>query len=233
MVNTTPKPAPPVACVFDAYGTIFDVGSAVQRRAAVLGDAAPALTELWRTKQLQYTWLRSLQNQYVNFEVVTADALSFALESLNIRNDALRVELLALYRALDAYPDAVAALTQLRAAGMPSWILSNGTPAMLQAAVRAAGLESLIKGVLSVESAGVYKPHPNVYQLALEQLGVEARRIAFISANGWDAFAAAQFGLRAIWCNRSGQPRERLPGEPSRTLSSLEDLAAVVVSPGD
>jgi 2-haloacid dehalogenase len=186
------------------------------------------LIEIWRTKQLQYTWLRSLQGQYANFEQVTADALAYALDAVNIQNGTLREDLLARYRTLDAFPDAVSALRQLRAAGLPSWILSNGTPAMLSAAVRAAGLESLLHGVLSVESVGVYKPDPRVYQLAVDTLGVEANRIAFVSANGWDAYAAAQFGCLAIWCNRTGQPTERLPGELSQTLSSLEALPGVL-----
>lgn len=164
----------------------------------------------------------------MNFEEVTADALDYALEVANIENDALRDELLVLYRTLDPFPDAVSALKQLRAARLPSLILSNGTPAMLDTAVRAAGLESLLEGVLSVESVGVYKPDPRVYQLAVERLGVEAQCIAFVSANGWDAYAAAQFGLSAIWCNRLGQPDERLPGELFQVLSSLEALPGIL-----
>ena len=227
-MNTKPGKASLAACVFDAYGTIFDFASAVQHRAADVRASAPALIEIWRTKQLQYTWLRSLQGQYANFEQVTAEALAYALEAVNIENDTLRDDLLALYRTLDAFPDAVSALRQLRAAGLPSWILSNGTRGMLDAAVRAAGLASLLDGVLSVESVGVYKPDPRVYQLAVDTLGVEANRVAFVSANGWDAFAAARFGFFAIWCNRTGQPTERLPGKLSRTLSSLEALPGVL-----
>jgi len=227
-VSTKPSKASPAACVFDAYGTIFDFASAVRHRAAAVGDSAPALIETWRTKQLQYSWLRSLQGQYANFEQVTADALAYALEAVNIKDGTLRDELLALYRTLDAFPDAVSALRRLRAAGLPRWILSNGTPAMLNAAVKAAGLESLLDGVLSVETVGAYKPDPRVYQLAVDRLGVEASRIAFVSANGWDAFAAARFGFFAIWCDRTGQPRERLPGKLSHTLSSLDALPGVL-----
>jgi 2-haloacid dehalogenase len=218
----------PAACVFDAYGTIFDFSSAVRRRAAAVGDSGAVLIDTWRNKQLQYTWLRSLQAEYVNFEQVTADALAYALEAVNIQSNTLREELLALYRTLDAFPDAVSALRRLRGAGLPSWILSNGTPAMLDAAVRAAGLEVLLDGVLSVESVGVYKPDPRVYQLAVDRLGVEAGRIAFVSANGWDAFAAARFGFAAIWCNRTGQPHERLPGELWHSLSSLDALPDIL-----
>ena len=218
----------PAACVFDAYGTLFDIASAVRHRAAAVADSGPALIETWRAKQLQYTWLRSLQGQYVNFEKVTADALDYALEVADIDDDLLRDQLLALYRTLDPFPDAVSALRQLRAAGMRSLILSNGTPAILDSAVRAAGLESLLDGILSVESVRVYKPDPRVYQLAVERLGVQAERIAFISANGWDAHAGAQFGLSAIWCNRPGQPGERLPGKLRHVLSSLEELPGVL-----
>lgn len=226
--SNTPLPA---ACVFDAYGTIFDFGSAVRRRAEVIGESAVALIETWRTKQLQYTWLRSLQGQYVNFEQVTAESLDYALEALDIRNGALRDDLLSLYGSLDAFVDAALALTELHAARVPCWILSNGTPAMLSAAVRAAGLESLLNGVLSAESVRVYKPDPRVYQLAVEHLGVPADQIAFVSSNGWDAYAAAGFGFSAIWCNRAGQPGERLPGKLRHQLRTLDELPAVLGLP--
>jgi 2-haloacid dehalogenase len=218
----------PAAAVFDAYGTIFDFGSAVRRRGEVIGDSVTTLIDTWRTKQLQYTWLRTIQRQYVNFEQVTAAALDYALDAVGIRDDALRQDLLSLYTTLDAYPDAVHALHELRHAGVPCWILSNGTPAMLTAAIRAAGLAPLIGGVLSVESLGVYKPDARVYQLAVDNLHVEAGRIAFVSANGWDAFAAAHFGLSAVWCNRAGQPTERLPGIPAYEVTSLDALPAVL-----
>jgi 2-haloacid dehalogenase len=214
--------------VFDAYGTIFDVGSAVRRLADIIGESAATLIDTWRSKQLQYTWLRTLQQQYVDFEQVTADALDYALDAVGIQDNGLRDELLARYVALDAFPDAVHALQELRAAGVPCWILSNGTPAMLNATVREAGLAPLIAGVLSVESVGVYKPDRRVYQLAVEELHVEAGRIAFISANGWDAFAAAHFGMTTVWCNRNRQPTERLPGTPAHEVTSLEALATVL-----
>ena len=230
-MTTPPNASLPAACVFDAYGTIFDFGSAVRSRAGIIGESAATLIDTWRTKQLQYTWLRSLQNQYVDFEQVTAEALDYALESVNIRNAALRDDLLSLYRTLEAYPDAVRALTALHRAAIPCWILSNGTPAMLEAAVRAAGLEPLIDGLLSAESVRVYKTDPRVYQLAVDTLGVAPSHIAFVSANGWDAFAAAKFGLPAIWCNRAAQPIERLPGELREQLRSLDVLSSVLALP--
>jgi 2-haloacid dehalogenase len=227
-MNIDHEGASPAAAVFDAYGTIFDFGSAVRRRAGTIGGSVATLIDTWRTKQLQYTWLRSLQQQYVNFEQVTADALDYALDVVAIRDDALRNDLLALYVTLDAFPDALRALKELRNARIPCWILSNGTPEMLDAAVSAAGLAPLIDGVLSVESVGVYKPDPRVYQLAVDELGVAADRLVFVSANGWDAFAAAHFGMSTVWCNRAGQPAERLPGTPTHQVTSLEDLAAVL-----
>lgn len=230
-MSARPYDPPPAACVFDAYGTIFDFGSAVHRRGAGIGASAATLIETWRAKQLQYTWLRSLQGHYVNFEQITADALDYALEASEIRDGTLRDDLLSLFSQLDAFPDAVGALRELRTAGFPCWILSNGTPAMLGAAVRAAGLDSLLDGVLSVESVRAYKPDPRVYQLAVDQLRLPADRIAFISANGWDAYAAAAFGFSAIWCNRTGQPSERLPGRPAHEVRSLHALPGILRLP--
>ena len=223
-MTAQPSSSVPAVCVFDAYGTIFDVGSAVRRRAEAVGESAAALIDTWRTKQLQYTWLRSLQGRYVDFEQVTAEALDYALETVGIWNASLREDLLSLYRTLDAYPDAVRALTALRTAGIPCWILSNGTAPMLDDAVRAARLEQLIDGVLSVASVRAYKPDPRVYQLAVDELGLALPSIAFVSANGWDAFAAAAFGLSTIWCNRAGQPGERLPGTLRHCVRSLDEL---------
>lgn len=220
--------SPPVAAVFDAYGTIFDFGSAVRNRAQAIGASVATLIDTWRNKQLQYTWLRSLQHQYVNFEQVTAEALDYALDVVGIDDGALRKDLLALYLTLDPFPDAVRALKQLRNARIPCCILSNGTPGMLNAAVGAAGLAPLIDRVLSVESVGVYKPDPRVYRLAVDELGVAADQLVFVSANGWDAFAAAHFGMSTVWCNRTGQPAERLPATPTHQMTSLDTLASLI-----
>ncbi len=218
----------PAACVFDAYGTLFDVAGPVERRAATLGDHAARLVTLWRDKQLQYTWLRSLEGRYVDFERVTADALDFALESLGLDDCALRDDLLRQYHALPAFADVKPALSHLRAAGIRALILSNGSPAMLQSAVTAAGLAPYFDDILSVDSVRVFKTDPRVYRLAVDAIGVEAGRIAFVSANGWDACAGAAFGFRSFWCNRSGQPRERLPGRPEGEVRSLASLADVL-----
>ena len=215
----------PAAVVFDAFGTIFDIAGPVMRHASVLGSKAEPLIARWREKQLQYTWLRSLSDRYADFELVTADALDYALESLAIANPTLRSELLALYRALPVFPDAGRALEQLRTRGVRALILSNGTGALLDSNVRAAGIDHLIDKVLSVEAVAIFKPSHRVYQLAVDAVGVRSDRIAFVSANGWDAYAGAAFGFRAIWCNRAGSPRERLPGVIERELRSLDNLS--------
>jgi 2-haloacid dehalogenase len=220
------------ACVFDAYGTLFDVASAALRCADVVGtDTARRLVELWRNKQLQYTWLRTVQNRHANFWQVTGDALDFALDGLAIANPALRERLMQDYLALDAYPEAAAAVGALRSAGTATAILSNGTPAMLSALVNHAGLGGLFDHVLSVEEAGVYKPHPKVYQLACDRLGIPAEAILFVSSNGWDAWAASAFGMRVAWCNRQGLTRERLPGAPEHEIRSLTELPALLAAP--
>ncbi|MGA2044662.1 MAG: haloacid dehalogenase type II [Roseiarcus sp.] len=217
------------ACVFDAYGTLFDLGSAARGCADALGPRAPTLTGLWREKQLQYTWLLAAQGRHADFEKVTADALDFALETLGIDGAGLRQRLMSLYRTPDAFPEAPAALRRLKAGGRRLAILSNGTPAMLEAAVAGAGLVDLFEAIVSVEEVGVYKPHPAVYRRALERLDLPARAVVFVSSNAWDAHAASAFGMQVVWCNRTGQPRERLPGAPDREIVSLAQLAALVV----
>jgi len=212
------------ACVFDAYGTLFDFASAAASCADVLGDKAARLTALWRDKQLAYSWLRAVQGRHEDFWQVTGDALDFALEALEIDDPALRQRLMRLYLTLAPFPDAADALHQLRSAGMAMAILSNGSPAMLTPLVANAGIGDLLDAVISVEEAGIYKPHPKVYQLAVDRLGVAAGDIAFLSSNGWDAYAASAFGMRAIWCNRYGQPKERLPGAPECQIRSLAEL---------
>ena len=219
------------ACVFDAYGTLFDLSSAARGCRDVLGETVDKLTALWRDKQLQYTWLRSLQGRHADFWQVTSDALDFALETLALDKRGLRDRLMNLYLTLDAFPEIPDVLTRLKQAGLRTAILSNGSPKMLDAAVKAAGLESLLDAVLSVEAVGVYKPHPKVYQLAVDRLEVPAAAIAFQSSNAWDAYAASAFGMQVVWCNRYGQRPERLPGKPDRMVQSLAELPALVGAP--
>jgi 2-haloacid dehalogenase len=216
------------ACVFDAYGTVFDFASAASSCRDALGDRHERLTALWRDKQLQYSWLRGLQRRHADFRQVTGDALDFALETLGIDVPGLRERLMQLYLTLDAFPEVPEVLRRVKAAGLQTAILSNGTPDMLAAAVANARIGPLLDAVLSVEEVGIYKPHPDVYRLAVDQLGIPAAAIAFQSSNAWDAWAASAFGMRVVWCNRYGQRRERLPGEPDREIRSLSELPALL-----
>lgn len=214
----------PRAAVFDAYGTLFDVAAAAARCEALLGDKMQPLAALWRTKQLEYTWLRTLMRRYEDFWQVTADALDYAMEALGIADAALQDRLMALYRELDAYADARPTLERLRAAGLSTAILSNGSPTMLQGAVDGAGLGALLDDVLSVDRLQRYKPIPEVYELACTRFGVTPERICFVSANGWDIAGAASTGMRCAWINRGRQPLERLPARPVAQIRSLSEL---------
>jgi len=213
------------ACVFDAYGTLFDVAAAAAHCRGDLGDKADSLSAIWRTKQLEYTWLRSLMGEYIDFWQVTSNALDFAMETLGLEgNTALREKLLNLYLELDAYPEVPDVLKALNGGGLKCAILSNGSPKMLSAAVNNAGISDLLVDSYSVDQLGVYKPAPKVYQMAVDGLGVPAERISFMSSNAWDAAAAANFGFRVVWVNRFGQKKERLPGAPEHEIKTLSDL---------
>jgi len=216
------------ACVFDAYGTLFDFASAARGCRDVLGEAIDRLTALWRDKQLQYTWLRAVQGRHADFWQVTSDALDFTLETLALEKPGLRDRLMNLYLTLEPFPEVPDVLERRKRSRLRTAILSNGSPQMLDAVVRASGLSAHIDAVLSVEAVGVYKPHPKVYQLAVDRLGIPAAGIAFQSSNAWDAYAASAFGMRVVWCNRYGQRPERLPGKPDRIVQSLAELPALV-----
>jgi 2-haloacid dehalogenase len=212
------------AVVFDAYGTLFDVGAPAR---ALLGDQADAVGELWRRKQLEYTWLRSLMDQHADFAQVTAEALDFALAVHRI-DRRVAPKLLAAYRSLPVLGDALAVLSALRAGLRRLAILSNGTPEMLRAVVARAGLERVFDMVLSVEDVGVFKPHPKVYALASRRLAMAPEEICFVSANGWDAAGAAAFGFLAVWIDRRAEPEDRLPGRPDARITTLADLPALL-----
>jgi 2-haloacid dehalogenase len=216
------------ACVFDAYGTLFDYASAAAGCRDVLGDRVDRFTALWRDKQLQYTWLRTLQGQHADFWQVTGEALDFTLATFDIADAAVRQRLMNLYLTLEPFPEVVRTLTRLKEAGLRTAILSNGSPDMLAAAVANAKIGGLLDAVLSVEEVGRYKTHPAVYRLAVERLGVEPAAISFQSSNAWDAYAASAFGMRVVWCNRYGQARERLPGAPDHEVRSLAELPALL-----
>ena len=213
-----------IACVFDAYGTLFDFLSASKRCRDALGDKAEALGQLWRTRQLEYSWLRSLMGTHADFWQVTGEALDFAMASLGIRDAALRDRLMDLFLHIEAFPDARRVLEALRRAKRPAIILSNGSPEMLNAAMKSAGVESLLDAALSVESAGIYKPHRSVYELVTRHLNIPPERVCFVSSNGWDAAGAAHFGFAAVWANRGGAPRENLPGGVAAEIRDLDAL---------
>jgi len=216
------------ACVFDAYGTLFDINSAAERSRGRLGDKAEKLSEIWRQKQLQYTWLRSLMGRYVDFWHVTGEALDYALEAVGLDDPMIRAELMQHYLNIEAYPEVTAALRRLKDGGFKIAILSNGSPTMLVSAVKSAGLSTLIDATVSVHEVGTFKPHPSVYQLAVDRLKVPASAICFQSSNAWDAFAAAAFGFRVVWINRFGQPPERIPSPPHASVSDLADFPALL-----
>ncbi len=212
------------ACVFDAYGTLFDVHSSVRRYQHQLGDIANNLSNIWRQKQLEYTWLRSLMHRYTDFWQVTSHALDYAFDTFDVDDERLKSDLLNTYLQLDCYPEVPETLTRLRQHGKRLAILSNGSPHMLASAVRASGIHDLLDELMSVESVGIYKPDPLVYRFAVDRLGIPAHSVAFQSSNAWDIAGAASFGFRTVWINRSDQPCERLSFEPDVELKSLHKL---------
>jgi 2-haloacid dehalogenase len=220
------------ACVFDAYGTLFDVSAATARCRNELGDRADALTTLWRSKQLEYSWLRSLRGDYVDFWHITGQSLDYALAALDLNDPALRSRLMELYFVLDAFADVRDALAELKSVGLKTAILSNGSPSMLTAAVHRNHLDDLLDAVISVDPVRTYKPHPTVYQLAVDRLKLPAERICFLSSNYWDASGAALFGFRVIWINRAAAMRDPLPGEPDHEIRSLVALPPLLGAAG-
>ena len=225
---------PITTCIFDAYGTLFDVASAARELAAQPGHEdfakhAAKLSNDWRLKQLQYTWLRAITGAHTDFWQVTQDGLDYALEASGLSGDeVLRETLLALYWELQAYPEVPKVLADLKKQGKTVAILSNGSPAMLEGAVDRAELNDLLDDVLSVESVGVFKPHSSVYELVGKTFGCTPKEVLFVSSNGWDAAGAAGFGFQTVWVNRAGEPMDRLPWTPQTVvpdLTSVPELA--------
>jgi 2-haloacid dehalogenase len=224
---------PVTACVFDAYGTLFDIAAAARAAAAEPGGAAlsgnwPRLAESWRKKQLEYTWQRAITGRHADFAQVTADALDWALEEAGLGDPDLRARLLALYDRLAPWPEVPATLDRLAARGLTLAILSNGTPAMLASACAAAGIADRFQAVISVEEVGIYKPSARVYGLATSRLARPAGEILFVSANGWDAAGAALSGFVSVWVNRAGAPIERLPGRPAHVVPDLSHIPDLI-----
>jgi 2-haloacid dehalogenase len=210
--------------VFDAYGTLFDVHAAIGRYRDAAGADAENLSQLWRTKQLEYTWTLTLAGHYFDFWTLTEHALDYALTRFPSVDRSLRGRFLDAYRQLDAYPDARGTLAALKARGARVAILSNGSPDMLASAVDAAGLKALFDAVLSVAAIGAYKPRSDVYALVTNEFGVKPQEVAFVSSNRWDIMGATTFGFRTFWINRSQLPDEYEPFPPAQRLASLGDL---------
>lgn len=220
-------------CIFDAYGTLFDVNAAArlaakEPRFAALGAVWPQVARDWRAKQLQYTWLRAIADRHCDFWQVTQDGLDWALEAAGLDDSALRDRLLALYRELPAFAEAPAMLAALRARGTACAILSNGSPDMLAAAVGSAGIADSLDAVLSVEAVGVFKPHARVYDLVGAQFGCASDQVLFVSSNGWDAAGAAGYGFRTVWVNRAGDPVDRLYATPHHIIPDLTTISELI-----
>ena len=217
----------PHALVFDAYGTLFDVHSVVQRCDSFWPGESTKLSQLWRSKQLEWTWQRSLMRRYIPFSQVTREALGYACAALGLALDVERVDaLMREYLRLAPYPDVHGALAELRSAGHRLAILTNGSPDMIDPLVAHAGLR--LDAVLSVDECKVFKPAPAVYELAVKRFEVAAQDIGFVSSNGWDALGAKSFGFRVWWINRGGAPLDRLGFEPDGMLNGLGELPAAL-----
>jgi 2-haloacid dehalogenase len=221
------------AVLFDVYGTLLDVHGLTAALEELLPGQGAAVSALWREKQIDYTRLRTLSGRHADFAQVTADGLDFALEALGLSLGATERDwLLRAYETLPAHPDAGPALTTLAARGVRLGVLSNGTPEMLEAGLRAAHLTALLPVVLSIEAAGKYKTAPEAYQLGVDALGLAPGEIGFVSSNAWDAVGATWFGFRVFWCNRVGAPMERLGVTPEREGRGLGEVAAWVTAAG-
>lgn len=212
------------AYVFDAYGTLFDVHSAVRRHADAVGPDAARLSEVWRVKQLEYSWVRALTGRYQPFSALTAQALDYAFAAVPGASHDARDDLLAAYRALDPYPEVAAVLTALRERGARTAVLSNGSPDMLDPVVERAGLTGLLDAVVSVDALGTFKTEPRVYAHACERLGVAPSEVSFQSSNRWDIAGATAFGHRAVWVNRTGAPDEYADLPPAMVVPDLTAL---------
>ncbi|MGJ8627645.1 MAG: haloacid dehalogenase type II [Sulfitobacter sp.] len=224
---------PITTCVFDAYGTLFDVSAAARQAAsepdfAAIKDDWPQVAEHWRLKQLQYSWLRAVAKAHTDFWEVTQNGLDWALEKTGHHDDpALRERLLALYWELQAYPEVPEMLGALKAAGLNTAILSNGSPQMLDGAVQSAGITDVLDVSLSVENVGIFKPDASVYDLVGAYFGCAKYEVLFVSSNGWDAGAATGYGFQTAWVNRGDEPMDRLPWTPAHVLRNLTGIPAL------
>ena len=216
------------ACIFDAYGTLFDVNAACRELSLDVGDKWQNLSNLWRLRQVEYTWLRNSMNEYVDFWEITSNALDYAMEVLNIKNIKLRDQLLELYLKLEAYPEVKKVLGKLKDKKFRTGILSNGSRKMLDRAVKNAKIENLLDVVISVEECKIYKPSSKVYDLVEIKTDIHKDKVTFFSSNAWDMHAAANYGFKTIWVNRFQGKLERLPGKPNAIVKSLDNIDQLI-----
>ncbi len=215
--------------VFDAYGTLFDTGAAAKRHAGSLGAKEREIAEIWRRKQLEYSWTRSMMGARTrDFWQLTEDALDWAMAKKDCRDEALRERLLDAYRDLDTFEEVPATLRRLKERGARLAILSNGSHAMLARAARSAGIASLFDAVLSADDAGCFKTDPRVYDLVTTRFRIYPDAVSFQSSNRWDVAGASRFGFHAVWINRGNEPDEYLDMPPSAVLPDLAGLPDLI-----
>ena len=219
----------PLACVFDAYGTLFDLNQTLKKPLSSLGDDAERFSQLWRSRQLEYAWQRTLMNQYIDFWQVTAQALDFTLETFHIKDPVLRTTLIESYLNLQTYPDVHSTLTAFKEKEIKTAILSNGSYHMILSAVNKNSLFPLFNALLSVDHVEVYKPDPRAYQYAHDHLSIPKQETLFVSSNGWDVAGALNFGFSVAWINRGKGPHEGVfPRPPDYEIDSLSSLLTII-----
>ena len=216
------------ACIFDAYGTLFDVNSACRELSKEVGHNWESLASLWRLRQVEYTWLRNSMNEYIDFWQITSDSLDYAMETLDIDNIKLKQDLLALYLKLEAYPEVKDLLKKLKQKGFKTGILSNGSMKMLNSAVDNANIREYLDEILSVEDCKIYKPSSKVYDLVKIKMQISKENVLFFSSNAWDMHAASNYGFKTIWVNRFNTKLERLPRKPINIVYSLEKIDEII-----
>lgn len=215
-------------CVFDAYGTLFDINSVTKQYCNELGDISEPFSNLWRSKQLEYSWLRSLMNRYEDFWCVTEESLDYALDYFNIKNESLKINLLKAYEDINCYEEVPTTLSKLKEIGISTAILSNASHSMLHVAIKNSKIDSYIDSCFSAHHLKIYKPHPTVYNLVLEKYDLNKNEILFVSSNSWDVAGAKSFGFNVSWINRFNSKKEVLPFESDIELESLIDLPNIL-----
>jgi len=215
-------------CLFDVYGTLFDMRSAFSQSGSLISDSTGMLLDKWRAKQIEYALLRTCMGYHVDFYKVTRDALEYAIYSLGIPSAGLGTRLMDAMMTLDPFPEAEAAVRQVKATGMKVGILSNGSPEMLESLIKHAGFDELFEYVLSAESVGAFKPHPSVYGLGPKHTHIAVNELVLVSANSWDVVGAAAFGYKTVWVNRRLQIREAMPWKADAVITDLSEFPQII-----